>query len=113
MGKNTSSRCVSDRTQSHLLHPPPVICKYSGDSFCEGKVYFHEFYFTLRYCDPPAGVKLEEGQHYNPYFAGGVIGMAPPLYNEIIEYEDGTPATQSQVGEKNGAFAMSFMCCAL
>lgn len=36
------------------------------------------------YCDPPAGVDLREGQHFNPYFAGGAIGMAPPLYNEII-----------------------------
>ena len=24
--------------------------------------------------------------------------MAPPLYNEIIEYEDGTPATQVNIG---------------
>ena len=29
---------------------------------------------------------------------GGAIGMAPPLYNEIIEYEDGTPATQVNSG---------------
>ena len=36
-------------------------------------------------------------QNFNPYFPGGAIGMGAPLYNEIIEYEDGTPATQSQV----------------
>merc|ERR1711962_59287 len=35
----------------------------------------------------------------NPYFPGGAIGMAPPLYNEIIEYDDGTPATQSQLAK--------------
>ena len=34
------------------------------------------------YCDAPAGVELREGQHFNPYFQGGAIGMAPPLYNE-------------------------------
>lgn len=51
------------------------------------------------YCEPPAGIELREGQHFNPYFPGGAIGMAPPLYNEIIEYEDGTPATQSQVAK--------------
>ena len=28
------------------------------------------------------------------FISGGAIGMAAPLYNEIIEYEDGTPATQ-------------------
>jgi len=49
------------------------------------------------YCDPPAGIDLREGQHFNPYFPGGAIGMGAPLYNEIIEYDDGTPATQSQL----------------
>jgi len=51
------------------------------------------------YCDPPAGIELREGQNFNPYFPGGAIGMSAPLYNEIIEYEDGTPATQSQLSK--------------
>jgi len=51
------------------------------------------------YCDPPAGIELREGQHFNPYYPGGAIGMGPPIYNEIVEYEDGTPATQSQVAK--------------
>jgi len=51
------------------------------------------------YCDPPAGIDLREGQNFNPYFPGGAIGMAPPIYNEIVEFEDGTPATQSQVAK--------------
>merc|ERR1711994_776424 len=49
--------------------------------------------------EAPGGINLGEGQHFNPYFAGGAIGMAPPLYNEIIEYDDGTPATQSQLAK--------------
>ena len=51
------------------------------------------------YCDPPAGIELREGQNFNPYFPGGAIGMAAPLYNEIIEYDDGTPATLSQLSK--------------
>merc|ERR1712115_129550 len=51
------------------------------------------------YCDPPAGIDLREGQNFNPFCPGGAIGMAPPLYNEIIEYEDGTPATLSQLAK--------------
>jgi len=51
------------------------------------------------YCDAPAGVNMQEGQYFNPYMLGGAIAMAPPLYNEIIEYEDGTPATQSQLAK--------------
>ena len=50
------------------------------------------------YCDPPAGIDLREGQHFNPYYPGGAIGMGPPIYNEIVEYDDGTPATQVIIG---------------
>lgn len=38
----------------------------------------------MGYMDPPAGVVLAENQHYNPYFAGGAIGMAQALYDEVI-----------------------------
>merc|ERR1712088_584587 len=51
------------------------------------------------YCDPPAGIELREGQNFNHYFPGGAIGMGAPLYSEIIEYDDGTPATQSQLAK--------------
>merc|ERR1711948_91705 len=51
------------------------------------------------YCDAPAGIQLMDGQHFNPYMLGGAIAMQAPLYSEIIEYEDGTPATQSQLAK--------------
>lgn len=37
--------------------------------------------------DPPAGVQLQENQHYNPYFPGGAIGMAQALYDEVIFWD--------------------------
>uniref|UniRef100_A0A8D2PB14 Cytochrome c n=1 Tax=Zosterops lateralis melanops TaxID=1220523 RepID=A0A8D2PB14_ZOSLA len=60
-----------------------------------------DYVFSLLtgYCDPPAGVSLREGLHYNPYFPGQAIGMAPPIYDEVLEYEDGTPATMSQIAK--------------
>lgn len=57
------------------------------------------FSILTGYCDPPAGMQVREGLHYNPYFSGGAIGMAPPLYDEQIEFEDGTPATVSQMAK--------------
>ena len=39
--------------------------------------------------DPPAGVEVKDDLYFNPYFPGQSIAMAPALYNEIIEYEDG------------------------
>ncbi|XP_067125669.1 cytochrome c1, heme protein, mitochondrial [Centruroides vittatus] len=57
------------------------------------------FSILTGYCDPPAGVQLREGLYYNPYFPGGAIGMAQALYNEVMEYSDGTPATASQMAK--------------
>jgi ubiquinol-cytochrome c reductase cytochrome c1 subunit len=55
------------------------------------------FNLLTGFMDPPAGVTMAEGMNYNPYFGGNAIGMAAPLYNEIIQYDDGTPATMSQL----------------
>jgi len=62
---------------------------------------YEDYIFALLqgYFDPPAGVELGDEQHYNVYFPGGAIGMGQMLYNEVIEYEDGTPATQTQLSK--------------
>ncbi len=49
------------------------------------------------YEDVPADRDIPAGKSYNPYFPGGAISMASPLSEGIIEYEDGTPATQEQM----------------
>ena len=45
-----------------------------------------------------AGMQVREGLHYNPYFPGGAIAMPKMLNDGAVEYEDGTPATEAQVG---------------
>lgn len=57
------------------------------------------FALLTGYCDEPAGYSLNEGLHYNPYFAGGAIGMAQALYPGIYDYPDGTPASVSQLAK--------------
>ncbi len=47
--------------------------------------------------EPPAGFELTEGMNYNPYFPGGQIAMTPPLFEDSVEYADGTPATVEQM----------------
>ncbi|KAK2586936.1 hypothetical protein KPH14_009865 [Odynerus spinipes] len=64
------------------------------------------FSLLTGYCDPPAGVKLQEGQYFNPYFVGGAIGMGQVVYDEVLEYEDGTPPTASQIAKDITAFLM-------
>ncbi|KAK4685717.1 ubiquinol-cytochrome c reductase cytochrome c1 subunit, partial [Tremellales sp. Uapishka_1] len=51
------------------------------------------------YVDPPPGVHVAEGMNYNPYFPGGGIAMARVLYDGLVEYDDGTPATTSQMAK--------------
>lgn len=62
------------------------------------------FALLTGYHEPPAGINLREGQYYNPYFPGGAIGMAQALYNEAMEYSDGTPATASQLAKDVSTF---------
>jgi len=68
-----------------------VLARHGGEDYI--------YHLLNGYCDPPAGIELREGQNFNPYFPGGAIGMGAPIYNEIIEYDDGTPATQSQLAK--------------
>jgi len=49
--------------------------------------------------EPPAGVELREGQAFNVYFPGQAISMAQQLYPGVMEYDDGTPATVSQMAK--------------
>lgn len=49
--------------------------------------------------EPPAGAQVGAGLNFNPYFPGTGIGMARVLYDGLIEYEDGTPATTSQMAK--------------
>jgi ubiquinol-cytochrome c reductase cytochrome c1 subunit len=51
------------------------------------------------YVDPPPGVQVAEGMNYNPYFPGGGIAMARVLFDGLVEYDDGTPATTSQMAK--------------
>jgi ubiquinol-cytochrome c reductase cytochrome c1 subunit len=48
------------------------------------------FSLLTGYIDPPAGVDIREGMNYNPYFPGGAISMARVLWDNLVEYEDGT-----------------------
>ncbi|MGL4322714.1 MAG: cytochrome c1 [Beijerinckiaceae bacterium] len=60
--------------------------------------------------NPPAGVKLQPGQHWNKYMPGNVISMAPPLSAGQIEYPKGpdgkspVPETVEQYAKDVAAF---------
>lgn len=49
------------------------------------------------YEEPPEGVEVPAGMNYNAYFPGHQIAMAQPLYEDSVEYQDGTQATIPQM----------------
>jgi ubiquinol-cytochrome c reductase cytochrome c1 subunit len=49
------------------------------------------------FCEAPANTSITEGMHYNPYFSGRQIAMAPPLFEDQVKYADGTKATVDQM----------------
>ena len=65
-----------------------------------------DYIFSLLsgYCDAPEGKVMLPGLYYNPYFAGGAIGMPAPLMDEQVEFPDGTPATVSQMAKDVAVF---------
>lgn len=59
------------------------------------------------YTDPPKGVTVPEGGHYNPYFvAAASLAMPPPLSADQVTYDDGAPQTVDQYSKDVSAFLM-------
>ncbi len=53
----------------------------------------------LGYEDPPEGMKLDDGVYYNKYMYGNKIKMPPQLYDDLVTYADGPPATPEQMAK--------------
>jgi len=68
-----------------------------------GADYIHAL--LVGYEEPPAGVTVMEGMHYNKYFAGHQIAMAPPLTQDgQLTFADGTNATVDRMAHDVAAF---------
>ena len=58
------------------------------------------------YQEPPHGADVVEGKHWNKYFPGHNISMAPPLSDDLIAYEDGSAQTVEQYSKDLVQFMM-------
>jgi len=76
---------------------PPDLSVYTTAKH-EGVDYI--FALLTSYREPPVGVQCRQGLYYNPYFPGGLLAMPPPLADDgLVDYEDGTPATKTQMAK--------------
>ncbi|HTV68592.1 MAG TPA: cytochrome c1 [Rhizobiaceae bacterium] len=56
---------------------------------------------------PPEGMQIAEGTHYNPFFIGGKsLAMAKPINDGDVTYDDGAPQTVDQYSRDVSAFLM-------
>ena len=53
----------------------------------------------LGYEEAPENIKLEDGVYYNKYMYGNAIKMPNPLSDGLVEYNDGTEATEEQMAK--------------
>ena len=58
------------------------------------------------YEDPPIGMILDEGVHYNKYMYGNKIKMSNQLSDGLVEYSDGTQSTVEQMSKDVTTFLM-------
>jgi ubiquinol-cytochrome c reductase cytochrome c1 subunit len=75
----------------------------------------------LGYVEPPGGLTVAPGQHYNSYFAGdtaaqwsgdprlkppgGFLAMTPPLPQDgLVTFDDDTPSTRAQMAKDVATF---------
>ncbi|KAG5318667.1 CY1 protein, partial [Pseudoatta argentina] len=61
------------------------------------------FSFLTGWKEPPAGISLSDHQYFNIYFPGNVLNMPQNhvqlLVEGVVEYDDGTPSTTSQMAK--------------
>lgn len=70
-----------------------------------GPDYIHAL--LTGYQEPPQGVEVAEGTHYNPYFANAsALAMAQPISDDQVTYDDGAPQTVDQYAKDVSAFLM-------
>ena len=83
------------RANNNGAYPPDlsVITKAKKD----GANYIYNL--LLGYKDPPADMEVGEGMYYNIYMAGNQIAMPQPIYDETVDYADGTNNSAEQLAE--------------
>ncbi|MFM7689467.1 MAG: cytochrome c1 [Alphaproteobacteria bacterium] len=62
------------------------------------------FALLTGYEDPPPGVTVMDGMHFNRYYPGHQIAMGAPLNPDQVDYADGTSATVEQMAHDVSTF---------
>jgi ubiquinol-cytochrome c reductase cytochrome c1 subunit len=98
---------VSDKIHSPYLNDKAARASNNGalppdlSLITKARADGHNYVYALitGFREPPANMPMPEGMHYNPYFPGHQIAMAPPLFEGQVKFADGTKATVDQMAK--------------
>ena len=86
---------VHQAKQANMGVWPPDLSK--ANSHSPGLINYSYNLLTGYHYNPPFGLDVPEGRHFNPYFDHMIIAMPPQLHDGMIEYDDGTPSSAPQM----------------
>lgn len=83
---------------------PPDLSKATSHN--PGLINYPYNLLTGYHYNPPFGLDVPEGRHFNPYYDHMIIAMPPQLHDGMIEYEDGTPSSAPQMAHDVSEYLM-------
>jgi ubiquinol-cytochrome c reductase cytochrome c1 subunit len=83
---------------------PPDLSKATSHN--PGLINYPYNLMTGYHYNPPFGLDVPEGRHFNPYYDHMIIAMPPQLHDGMIEYDDGTPASAPQMAHDVSEYLM-------
>lgn len=99
-----------DRVISDRIYPPYISQDHAKNAnggswptdfskirFRPGGIAYIYNIMTGYHFNPPYGLDVPKGKNFNPYFDHMIIGMPRQLYDGMIDYADGTPASTPQM----------------
>ena len=83
---------------------PPDLSKATSHN--PGLINYPYNLLTGYHYNPPFGLDVPEGRHFNPYYDHMIIAMPPQLHDGMIEYDDGTPSSAPQMAHDVSEYLM-------
>ena len=83
------------RANNNGAYPPDL------SVITKAKKYGEDYILNLLlgYEEPPSGLELGDGMYYNVWMDGKQIAMPEPIYDESVDYEDGTNNSAEQIAK--------------
>ena len=83
------------RANNNGSYPPDLSVITKAKKYGEDYIYN----LLVGYKDPPSNVEIGEGMYYNEWMDGKQIAMPQPIYDESVDYEDGTNNDMEQLAK--------------